>query len=61
LAQKLDHALAVIGIKLRIECALANALGQQFAHVAARVVHHAALRHRRAAVQLVALHQSAAR
>ncbi len=61
LAQELDHAVAIVGVELLVESALADALGQQLAHMAARVVHHAALGDSYAAVQLVVLHQRAAR
>ena len=48
-------------VTLLIERAFLDAFGEQFADMAARVVNHAALGNSRAAVQLVALHQRAAR
>ena len=43
LAQKLDHALAIAGGDLLVERALLDALGEQLADMAARVVDDAAL------------------
>ena len=61
LAQELDHALAIVGADLLVERALLDALGEQLADMAARIVDDAALGNGHAAVQLVALHERAAR
>ena len=60
-AKKDEHALLVFGGDVLVERALVDAFGEQFGDVAAGVVDHPALLDGLAAIQLVGLHERAAR